>query len=299
MISDTAVSTRRSPPSFDTSSITTTTTRTKMNGYQSSSQGYAIPGQPLVHDYYGIQQVSPANSTSPTSSSNISPTSPRNPAHISNMTSGPKQLRSPKCPMYVPAALRPTERPSRPSPLTPPRSLHGSTDSLDGRAFSKPPSRQSNSDFKKGSTAASIASTDRSEPISGEQPTREHWKADASADVCDAPTCHKGFNFFERRHHCRVCGLIFCGVDSRWLVPLDEKAQFKLGGFEGRACSFCFQKYCQWMDEGVSFDRDTDADTLVPSTPGINVGKGLGTVADDQQPSLAHSVPSQWNWSSF
>ena len=46
-----------------------------------------------------------------------------------------RQLRPPKSPLYVPAALRPTERPLRQSPMTPPKSLHGSLDSLEQAGF--------------------------------------------------------------------------------------------------------------------------------------------------------------------
>lgn len=41
-----------------------------------------------------------------------------------------KQLRPLKSPLYVPAALRPTEHFVTPSPMTPPKSLHGSLDNL-------------------------------------------------------------------------------------------------------------------------------------------------------------------------
>jgi hypothetical protein len=41
-----------------------------------------------------------------------------------------KQLRPLKSPLYVPAVLRPTEHFCSPSPMTPPKSLHGSLDNL-------------------------------------------------------------------------------------------------------------------------------------------------------------------------
>ena len=84
---------------------------------------------------------SPASSASTTpSTANQSPTSPR--AHQPGANTAPgaphlphyppaRQFRKPKMPLYVPAVLRPTERPPRPAPLhTPPHSLHSSIDSL-------------------------------------------------------------------------------------------------------------------------------------------------------------------------
>jgi len=78
------------------------------------------------------QPISPINSASATPK-NASPTSPRTtlPPHLAAHT---RQLRPPKSPLYVPAVLRPTDPPkriSRPSPLTPPQSMHGSFDELE------------------------------------------------------------------------------------------------------------------------------------------------------------------------
>ena len=55
------------------------------------------------------------------------------PNHVRHLI--PPQLRPPKSPLYVPAALRPTERPIKQSPMTPPKSLHGSLDSLEETGF--------------------------------------------------------------------------------------------------------------------------------------------------------------------
>ena len=84
---------------------------------------------------YNAQQQSSPDSA-PSTPHNISPTSPRMdlfmkypvPNHV-------RQLRPPKSPLYVPAVLRPTERPARQSPTTPPKSLHGSLDSLEESGF--------------------------------------------------------------------------------------------------------------------------------------------------------------------
>ncbi|CCL98334.1 uncharacterized protein FIBRA_00328 [Fibroporia radiculosa] len=37
------------------------------------------------------------------------------------------------------------------------------------------------------------------------------WKPDAQASHCDIFLCRKRFSVWERRHHCRKCGGIFCG----------------------------------------------------------------------------------------
>ncbi|XP_073985786.1 WD repeat and FYVE domain containing 3 bchs [Rhodnius prolixus] len=48
-----------------------------------------------------------------------------------------------------------------------------------------------------------------------EQPGRaDHWLKDDGAEVCTA--CHVRFSIYERRHHCRNCGLLFCSKCSRF-----------------------------------------------------------------------------------
>ncbi|KAG8743420.1 hypothetical protein FRC10_012085 [Ceratobasidium sp. 414] len=39
---------------------------------------------------------------------------------------------------------------------------------------------------------------------------RSLWKPDNMADECDTWTCTTRFSLFERRHHCRKCGGVFC-----------------------------------------------------------------------------------------
>ncbi|TKA76481.1 hypothetical protein B0A49_04847 [Cryomyces minteri] len=80
---------------------------------------FAQPADP----YHQYSPLSSAHAT-PSNSANISPTSPHksfyNAPHLS------RQLRQPKSPLYVPAVLRPTEKPTRPYPMTPPASAQNS-----------------------------------------------------------------------------------------------------------------------------------------------------------------------------
>ena len=85
--------------------------------------------------YTSPQQPSPTDSAIPTPQ-NVSPTSPRMDTCLKyQLPNQVRQLRPPKSPLYVPAALRPTERPGRQAPITPPKSLRGSLDSLEEAGF--------------------------------------------------------------------------------------------------------------------------------------------------------------------
>lgn len=98
-------------------------------GYQ-PSQTYTIPNPQFP--LYATQQTTPPDSMSPTPS-DVSPTSPRIHQYLQyRQPNQYKQIKEPRTPLYVPAVLRPTERYPKYSPLTPPKSLRGSLDSLEG-----------------------------------------------------------------------------------------------------------------------------------------------------------------------
>lgn len=91
-----------------------------------------------------------------------------------------RQFRSPRIPHYRPAVLRPTERPIRHSPMTPPQSSSNSLDSLQGPDSPRPLSRQSTggSMNKFGfvrAADANYAGDDSSIKVVA-PPTRDHWK---------------------------------------------------------------------------------------------------------------------------
>ncbi|RKP23993.1 hypothetical protein SYNPS1DRAFT_1495, partial [Syncephalis pseudoplumigaleata] len=62
---------------------------------------------------------------------------------------------------------------------------------------------------------------------------------DDQADRCAAMTCQKPFTLFERRHHCRRCGEVFCAGCSANLLPLDQDAEYHPAGVMSRVCNRC------------------------------------------------------------
>ncbi|KAI0932862.1 hypothetical protein AcV5_004035 [Taiwanofungus camphoratus] len=46
------------------------------------------------------------------------------------------------------------------------------------------------------------------------------WKPDAQASYCDIFLCHKKFSIWERRHHCRKCGGVFCAQCTMHMTAL-------------------------------------------------------------------------------
>lgn len=126
-------------------------------------------------------QPSPTNSahnSATNTPSNNSPTSPRMAtASLHQLPLQSRQLRPLKGPLYVPAALRPTERPQKSSPITPPRSVHGSLDSLseDHEPISRRSTMESQSSGISQVAQHEWMKTEELGEVTG-QPTREHWK---------------------------------------------------------------------------------------------------------------------------
>lgn len=203
---------------------------------ESYANGQSMYGAPMSH----------------TPPSNNSPT---------NVTSGVKvrQLRQPRQPMYIPAALRPTgsnarptDIPSRPQPLdTPPASKDSSFDSgkihsplSDDQAGTPAVRLDSVTDFealRRGLIRVESETLDEELGDVTGGPTTAHWKPDVSANACYI--CNATFTWFFRRHHCRRCGQLVCDADIKNLVPLDQNARFHPQGTPSKACRKCLEDW--------------------------------------------------------
>ena len=70
--------------------------------------------------------------------------------------------------------------------------------------------------------------------------SRDFWMPDESCRVCYE--CEVPFSFFNRRHHCRICGRIFCAKCTQNTVPsIDIHPNVSYEGCHVRACNFCFK----------------------------------------------------------
>lgn len=231
-----------------------------------------------------------------------------------------RQLRPPKVPLYVPAALRPTERPQKASPPTPPRSVHGSLDSWTDAETVESTTRRSSIQRAANALSSKITEEElmKHEPLAKVTglPTRHHWKADAASPTCDSPTCRSSFGLFLRRHHCRHCGHVFCSSHTPHLVPLNQDAQFHPNGILSRACDMCWSAYQRWLE--ARSNRLSQARTEVetpragdnsPDDSHSDSGYSEASQDDGYRPALpaqiapnseiAASVPRDWNWSTF
>lgn len=218
--------------------------------------------QPSATSFAPYQASAGSRNTSPISSAsgtptNISPTSPRHSNSFSTPNGQPRQLRPPKCPMYVPAVLRPTRHnlkressgaasdtttKSSILPITPPRSAGSSFE--DAASFHKfgidAVSTRKMGDFGPMPGVTRIITDEwaeeKMEDVTG-YPTRDHWKVRCRC--------------FAMRHvsrACSFCGRLFRPPACTPCSPGSELQQASMHDQSGRNASFDFalqaQHYC-------------------------------------------------------
>lgn len=273
-----------------------------------------------------------------------------------------KQINSLRSPMYIPAVLRMTQDISRSQSATSspqndffPSNVNDSSDSHPGGSSETTPSVQNHllhnvlqenltSTLSRGSTNSveSFKSTESSSPpvmsptgpytvskrkyetILRQAPTRKHWIRDESVNKCGIPTCSKVFNFFERRHHCRKCGGIYCKEHTSHYLYINHLAQFTTGGRGtlSKVCDNCIEEYNEFMKHefGVTINPTYNKKISTPQSSHIlkkqqsadklgkmpkesliksvnNLKLGDSTTNRNDQP--VGSVPANWSWSSF
>ncbi|KAI0166682.1 FYVE zinc finger protein [Xylariaceae sp. FL1272] len=265
-------------------------------------QPQSQPQAPVPSASYGLPQIAQgyqSQQVSPLSTSNSSPTSPRS------------YHRQRVRPMYMPAVLRPTENPYRrnqsnknegegPEDDRPVSSAH-SFISLPGLGALGRLSRRVNDEDGKcmeGEWDLDLF------PKPTAQPTRQHWKPDPEATICEEPSCLRHFSYWTRRHHCRRCGHIFCDVHSTFSIPLDQDANYNPRGLISRACGHCYSEFQAWRSRtnsqassDDSSDQQARGSQTAPASPITTTP--IGKTAPPHPAEIAMSVPRDWHWSTF
>ncbi|RMZ73123.1 FYVE domain [Pyrenophora seminiperda CCB06] len=269
------------------------------------STATAIPQQhqhaPYQHHAYRKSthsQYSPTNSGMMNPPANISPTSPR----TSQLPLARHQgIYQPRTAIGIPAALRKTEKPANRSPPKVVAPLNSpNPEWVVGRAYSWNPNERATSVSQIGNEdMQSLFNPEPLSPVSGPI-TRNHWQADGSTSVCSASSCQQPFGFFQRRHHCRKCGGIFCWQHTGNSVRLDELARFHPEGHLHRACDRCYSSFREWEHLRSSRTNSESSDSNVPAAAkSIEAPVLAKRVENNRVGSLAQSFQGTWNWSTF
>ncbi|KAL2024640.1 hypothetical protein VTK56DRAFT_6841 [Thermocarpiscus australiensis] len=290
----------------------------QLPGQQQQQQAFYLNQQQQRQQYHP-QQRSPFH---PPPFSNIQPTQyDRQVTPLSTPGSTPGSDTSPRKtyltrqirPLYVPAVLRPTEFPSKEPPSRPrtrdedamseqnvrPNSSFMNLGGLGGLGTIGRLSRRSTCGSAE--SAEDNWNLDRFPKPTG-APTRKHWKPDQQSSICDHPTCKRYFNYWTRRHHCRRCGNIFCDAHSAFEIPLDQDANYNPRGVPSRACAHCYSQFKEWRsrtNSESSYQGPSDATQLETPTTPVSASPVHSLNMPLHTPDAAHSVPRDWNWSTF
>uniref|UniRef100_A0A2K6M0X5 FYVE and coiled-coil domain-containing protein 1 n=1 Tax=Rhinopithecus bieti TaxID=61621 RepID=A0A2K6M0X5_RHIBE len=108
----------------------------------------------------------------------------------------------------------------------------------------------------------------------------DRWLGDTEANHC--LDCKREFSWMMRRHHCRICGRIFC------YYCCNNYVLSKHSGKKERCCRACFQK----LSEGPGSPDSTGSGTsqgepspaLSPASPGPQATGGQGANTDYRPP---------------
>ncbi|KAG7665497.1 PIB2 [[Candida] subhashii] len=240
-----------------------------------------IPSNPSLQ--LGISQTLPA---SPTHSAQ-QPSQPQYQLNHPRVTRQLQQIKGLRSPMYVPCVLRRTQNGSvhaagvRSYTHSPDIQPYSSTSTTSPKPelsyeqqlqmFKQGEATSSKASIKSIDSQASIESghsltvnastpnsltkffssgTNRShDQLLRAPPTRRHWVKDETVLKCSMPACPKVFNFFERRHHCRKCGGIFCKEHTSHFLYINHLAQFTTGGRGtlSKVCDNCIEEYNEFI----------------------------------------------------
>ena len=97
----------------------------------------------------------------------------------------------------------------------------------------------------------------------------EHFKPDSEATAC--PSCKKAFGPVRRRHHCRVCGGVFCGKcskDRRVVYPEEAPGW----GGQQRVCGGC----TSWVDPSEDSELTAAQFCVVQKVTPVFADGGMG-----------------------
>ncbi|XP_057767930.1 LOW QUALITY PROTEIN: 1-phosphatidylinositol-3-phosphate 5-kinase FAB1B-like [Salvia miltiorrhiza] len=108
-------------------------------------------------------------------------------------------------------------------------------------------------------------------PMRGEpgNMSRDFWMPDESCRVCYE--CDSSFTIFNRKHHCRLCGRVFCGRCTINTVPAlpDEPKSGREDRDRIKVCNYCFKQWKQQVATGSNVVQSSPGLTPSPSSSSL------------------------------
>lgn len=125
----------------------------------------------------------------------------------------------------------------------------------------------------------------RSEPANV---SRDFWMPDQSCRVCYE--CDSQFTVFNRRHHCRICGRVFCAKCTANSVPALSNEQSGREDWERiRVCNYCYK---QWKKGTTTVDgAGAPSPGLTPSPSAMSLVSTKSSCTCNSSNSTIGSTP--------
>lgn len=119
--------------------------------------------------------------------------------------------------------------------------------------------------------------------------SRVFWMPDHSCRVCYE--CDSQFTILNRRHHCRLCGRVFCAKCTSNSVPApsDERKGVSEEWERIRVCNYCFK---QWEREKVVIDNGIclSSPTLSPSPSATSLASTKSSITGNSSNNTSCSM---------
>ncbi|XP_051147662.1 1-phosphatidylinositol-3-phosphate 5-kinase FAB1B-like [Andrographis paniculata] len=99
--------------------------------------------------------------------------------------------------------------------------------------------------------------------------SRDFWMPDQSCMVCYE--CDAHFTLFNRRHHCRHCGRIFCAkCTSNWVPTEPSEPSASLREWDKvRVCNYCFRLWKQGLTASVDNGPQVSTQDVISTSPSL------------------------------
>jgi hypothetical protein len=107
---------------------------------------------------------------------------------------------------------------------------------------------------------------------------RQHWMPDQLCKQCYS--CDTQFTVFRRRHHCRLCGQVFCNNCSAYFVSVTKRSVLSTM----RVCKMCNEQVAQ---KGGLVEMDPSVATMVVINPNANMDTDADAAVNNSSSALS------------
>ncbi|KAI8371874.1 hypothetical protein BD560DRAFT_395677 [Blakeslea trispora] len=136
--------------------------------------------------------------------------------------------------------------------------------------------------------------------LRGQKSDKEFWMPDEQCKECYK--CRKPFTLLRRKHHCRICGQIFCSKCASHII---SGKLYKQKG-QVRVCNFCYAEQLQQLDDRSSVNNSSinQADYTAGKSDNVSKTASVSNLShvlynrDDEEPVQTLRQPHKESYSS-